>query len=359
MTNIDIDPLETVTTKKAVSVVTSKNDKAVTFDNSEHVEKVKTDNVVRFEKTDITDLANRFNLDLAVNKAMRMDRVAVNLSNSAQYMLAAGIDLLQLKDECQHGEYTEMLNERGIEERTARRAVQYTEFILSLPVVERNKMLTLPKSHVLALASADPEVVQDLLDSDDKELAALSVRQLRETIKSLDRKKTDMTTQMEAMELENQRLTALVKELRENRVKTAGNVPIIVQDFRLEAAALHKQAELALNGLAELCRQFDVNEELDGEWSPAVRRHLVGALMSLYGQISGALATYSAEDGEFSALSSVLDLMGEEEIVRCAQEYKTLTEEHRHEEALRSWEREMSRPQGKGRPKAKPVKGQE
>jgi hypothetical protein len=345
---IHIDPMQDMTvskkSKKAVDLVVL------------DAEKTKHDNVVVFDEADVRALGTTFNLDFDLPKDVRMDRVARHLSQSAQYMLAAGVDLLSLRGECAHGEYLAMLEERGIEARAAQRAIQYTQFLLTLSEHERERMLALPKSHVLTLASADPEVVEDLLGNPDQDLKLLSVRELRETIKDLSSRKTDMATQLEKSELEIDRLQKVVKDLRESRVKTGGDVPIPVQDFRLECAALHKKADLAVDDMSDLMLRF-LSFESDGEWNLPVARHLTSALTALHAKTGGILAQLRQSYEVSTGVPDVLDLLSPEEVLRCGQEYKTLIDEHNHEKTVREWEREMDRPKGAGRPKAKPVSG--
>lgn len=137
-------------------------------------EKIKTENVCGFDlSTKVSDFATKLGRDLSMSREGRADRAAQSLNNSAQYMLAAGVDLLALKSDCEHGEFTALLTARGLEERTAQSAMRYVRFLLSRDENEREKLLGLPKSHVLAIASADPEVIDDLLQNEDQELKDL------------------------------------------------------------------------------------------------------------------------------------------------------------------------------------------
>ncbi len=314
----------------------------------------KIDNVVKFEITDdLRSLAKRFGLNLSVSHQERIDRAAQNLNQSVQYMLAAGIDLLALRADCEHGEFVALLDDRGFEQRAAYRAIQYAEFLLSRSEAEREKLLVLPKSHVLAIAGADEEVIHDLLENGDIDLTELSVRQLRVTIKDLSERKTDIAVQLEKSELEVERLQQLVKDLREARVKTGGDVPVPVQDYRLECAALHKKADLSVDDMSDLLGKFLSDSDL-GDWNLAVARHLAASLAALHAKTGGLLAQLHRSFGPDSGAPDVADLFGPEETLRCAQEYKVLTDEHKHEETVRAWEREMDRPKGAGRPRAKP-----
>ena len=361
---IQINPLEPISKpkkKKAVVadevIVDDEKSNATTsalLDVSDAENSKRQTSAVLHTTGELEELALLVGADCSGSKDTRFDRVAFYINMSMHHILAAGINLIALKEGCEHGEFTAALSERGISDRTARAAMQQVRFVLSVPDTDREKLLSIPKSHVLALASADPEVVEDLLDDDDIDLKALSVRELRQRIKESDRRKTDIATQLEKAELELDEKDRIIKDLREKRVKTGGDVPVEVQDTRLEIAALAKKAELSMQDIGVL-----VDKMLDGEydlstWREAVERHMVSALASLH-ILSGNLLSSISQDITISTGNpGTLDILSPEEVLRCAQEYKTLTDEHRHEKTLREWERELERPRGKGRPKNKP-----
>lgn len=362
---IEINPLEPVAApkkRKGAPVVIADelvgDSGAANFPALGNVDaEIKCDNVVTFEITDeVQSLAQRFGLNLHDSHEVRIERAAQNMNRSVQYLLAAGIDLLALRADCEHGVFSELLEERGFERRSAYRAIQYAQFLLSQPEPEREKLLSYPKSHVLALASADPEVVEDLLDDDDIDLKALSVRELRQTIKELDRKKTDLAVQVETLELEKKQQDDIIKTLREDRVKTGGDVPFEVQDIRLEMAALHKKAELAIQDLGLIHDKLleGAINDLPAEWRLSVEKHMTASVASLHIMTSNLLSTMSPDLHIAEGEPCTFDIFSPSEALRCAQEYKTLIEEHRHEKTLREWDREQARPRGPGRPKNRP-----
>lgn len=317
--------------------------------------------VAKFEVTPaVSEFAAQFGLDLTLPQAARMDRAAQNLSRSVHYMLASGLDLLSIRSECEHGEFMDLLESRGYGKDMAHRAITYAQFVVSLPEAERTKILELPKYKVLELAKADPEVLQDLFENDEKfeELAALSVRDMRLAIRTANAKVSDLTTQNETLERERDRLKDELRQLREGRVKTGGPVPIVVQDIRLECAALHKKASMSLEDIGRLATEHLANGAADNaEWNVPVARHLYAALASLQAMACGLMS--QLRDGYGAALDgdkSVLDTFSPEEATRCALEYQVLISEHDHEKRAREWEREMERPRSVGRPKKQPGK---
>jgi len=235
----------------------------------------------------------------------------------------------------------------------------YARFASSLPDAERAKVLALPKSKVLELAQADPEVLQQLFDDDDKfdDLADLSVRGLRLKIRELQAKNADLAVERETAQTELEMVQTRLRELQDGRVKTGGTVPPDVQDFRLESAALAKKAELAIDDLERQFRE-QFNRASDDEWNTPLARHLYGSV-ALVIHRAAALASQLEKSFGIEAVSgghTSIDYLSPPEVLQCAREFKELTAEHEHEKTLRAWEREMDRPKGRGRPKTKPAK---
>lgn len=320
-------------------------------------------NVAKIENLNqLTDVALRFGLDLAVPQADRVVRAAQNLARSAHYMVAAGVDLLSLQAECQHGEFIALLDERGFGKDAAYRAMSYAQFILSRPAKERDQLLSVHKSKVLTLAQADPEVIEELVgeESGIEEVKDLSVRALRQRIRELEAKKVDLATRNESLNEEKDHLASQLRDLRESRVNTTDPVPAVVRDIRLECAELQKKALLSVESIGQL-----VTEHLDSrsieiaDWDTPIARHLYAALLSLHATAGGLLSQLRESHGaaiDGDGERTALDNFGPDEVKRCAQVYRDLIREHDHEKELREWEREQALPRGKGRPKKKPAK---
>lgn len=305
-------------------------------------------------------LANSLGVSVTGNQADRISS-AVDKTNSAlRLVVEAGLALLSVRAECEHGRFLEMLTDRGMPPQRAYEAMTYAKFAAGLSDGDRDRVLALHKTKVLELAKADPEVLQDLFEDDAKfdELTALSVRDLRVALRDANAKKTDLATRNEALERERDRLQEELRVLREGRVKTGGDVPAVVQDIRLECAALHKKALLAVEDIGRLGGEFLANGlPDDSEWHTPAIRHLYGSLTSLHAIIGGQIADLhrgfgALMDGE----TSVLDTFSPDEATRCALEYRALILEHEHEAKAREWGREMERPRGPGRPRKAPTK---
>ncbi|MCG5260401.1 hypothetical protein [Cupriavidus gilardii] len=304
-------------------------------------------------------LAADLGIDVSVSINARMVRAIERTNHALRMVVEAGLELLSIRAECEHGEFLAALDAAGMPNQRAYEAMTYAKFAASLPAEERAKVLELPKTKVLALAKADPGVLEDLFADDEafSDIASLSVRDLRQRIRTLEAAKTDLATKTETLERERDRLREDLRVAREGRVKTGGAVPILVQDIRLECAALHKKALISVEDIGRLASEHLANGlSENAEWNVPVARHVHAALASLYATVGGLMAQMEQTYGpELAGDATVLDTFSPEEATRCALEYRALIAEHEHEKKAREWEREMERPRGVGRPKKRPV----
>lgn len=317
-------------------------------------------NVEKFELNDTAlALAARFGLNLADAKDTRLDRAAQNMNRSMHCMIAAGLDLASLQADCEHGEFLALIEERGFEKNGAYRAINYTQFLLSRSEDERERLLSMPKSKVLALASADAAVIDDLLaEGEGGDLDALSVRELRQRIRDLQAETTDLSVQVGTAQAERD---GAVKKLnkRSQRDDDEG-VPVVVADIRAEFAALVKKAELAITSMHPVGVETYLlrGHEQAGDWVDPTLRLALSGLLSLRELIDGGIKGFTEAMGEtakrLASQPDALAFLDESEIKTVAAEWATLTALHSHEEALRKHERDQAKPKGKGRPAKAP-----
>ncbi|MES1977530.1 MAG: hypothetical protein V4451_05805 [Pseudomonadota bacterium] len=321
----------------------------------------KVSNVAKFEVTEAAlTLAARFGLNLSDAKDIRVDRAAQNMNRSLHCMVAAGLDLASLQADCEHGEFLTLIEERGFEQSGAYRAISYTNFLLSRSEDERERLLEMPKSKVLALASADSAVIDDLLaEGEDGDLATLSVRELRNRIKELEANNTDLSVQVGKTEAE--RDGALKKLKRRQRDEEDGEgVPVVVADIRLEIAALVKKAELSVQSMHPVAVEaYNLRgDEKAHDWADPTLRFALAGLVALREQIDGGIKGLTDALGDkakrLAGQPDALAFLDESEIKAVAGEWATLTATHTHEEALRKHERDQAKPKGRGRPAAAP-----
>ncbi|WP_198086627.1 hypothetical protein [Variovorax sp. E3] len=322
---------------------------------------VESDNVVGFEISDnVVAFAADLGVDLTGSLEERADHAAQHMNRSQRHMLAAGLYLASMKADCEHGEFTALIEARGFEERSAQRAMQYTQFVLSRPEDERRRLLETPSSKVLALASADPEVIEDLLKGgEDSDLNTLSVRELRLRIRELEAAQTDAAVQFDTVVAERD---GLAKKLKK-RVRDAEDhegTPVVIADIRAELAALTKKGELSIDSMHPVLVELAAlgGNELAGDWvKPSVRLAMSG-LVALRLQIDGVIKSCADMLGDkITALSSqpdALAFLDQDEVKAVAEEWARLTSTHGHEAELRKHERKQAQPRGKGRPEAPP-----
>lgn len=309
----------------------------------------------RFEITaDVTTWAAGLGIELGGTLDDRADRAAEHMNRSQRHMLASGLLLASIKDACEHGEFTALIAERGFEERSAQRAMQYAEFVFSRPESERELLIGLPKSKVLALAGADAEVIEAVLSGDGADsIDTLSVRALQDRIRELEANAVDASVALEKTETEARAL----RDKLTRRADRADKVPHVVADLRAEIAENTKAAELAIGSFHGLGMDL-VNLGAAGahDWKDGTLRLAVAGLIALRLQVEGLLQSYLRElpPGD-DAAPTVSSSFTPQEAAEAAERFATLVGAHEGSKQLREWEREQARPQGRGRPKAKPV----
>ncbi|MFI5447734.1 hypothetical protein [Polaromonas sp. UC242_47] len=292
--------------------------------------------------------------------ADRITRAVVSYNMAARLAVESGYLLLSVKGELEHGDFTAALEETGLSSQRASELMRMAKFATSLPDAQRADMLSMPKSKVLMLASADPAVIEDLLsDEEAGDLDALSVRELRQRISDLKAQATDLSVQVETAEAERDGALKKLKK-RNQRDEDDQGVPLVIADIRAEMASLVKKAELAVTSM------YPVGVEavtLSGhaeasEWvKPTLRLGLSG-LMAVRELIDGSIKSYVEAMGEqaerLASKPDALAFLDESEIKGVAEDWTQLTALHSHEEALRKHERDQAKPKGKGRPAKAP-----
>lgn len=291
--------------------------------------------------------------------ADRITRAVMAYNQAARMAVEAGYLLLSVKSETDHGQFDEGVRSLGLSPRRAQELMQTAKFITSLPDAQRAEMLALPKSKVLALAGADPEVIEQMLeDGDLSDLDDMSVRGLRQRIRELEAGTTDLAVQRDKAEAERK---AMEKKMRRAaRDEEEAVVPLVVADARAELAALIKKAELAITSLHPVGVEVVglVAHEEAVEWvKPTLRLGLSG-LLAVRELVDGSIKSFVQALGEdakrLHSRPDSLAFLDDSEVKAVAEEWAGLTALHQHEAALREHERGQVRPKGKGRPTKAP-----
>ena len=290
----------------------------------------------------------------------RITRAVVAYNMAARLAVEAGYLLLSVKAETEDGQFTAAVEAMGLTRYRAAELMRMAKFTTALPQAQRADMLTLPKSKVLALASADPAVIEQMLeDGDLADLDDMSVRGLRQRIRTLEACATDIGVERDTALAE---LQAANKKLKRGaRDEDDYGVPVVVADMRAEMAALIKKAELAITSLhpvgVEIVKLSGHDEA--AEWvEPSLRLGLSG-LLAVRELIDGSIKSFAQGMGEqvkrLQSGPDALAFLDATEVKAVAEEWARLTATHQHEAALREHERAQAKPRGKGRPAAAPV----
>lgn len=295
-------------------------------------------------------MARQMGINLEASADVRTEQ-AVFAQNVATYnLIQAGLLLSSVKAEMQPEDFEVLIEARGLTKRRAYELMQGASFCARLPEGARDEVLHLQKSKVLAMASADPEVVKAMLDDEDVDVSAMSVRALRERIRDLEGAVADRDVRLETAEAE---ATAAKKAAKKQR---GGDVPIAIFDIRAEAVAQVERSRLAVEEVQALGRDLINLVGVDGvyQWvDPTVRLAATG-LIALQVQIAGVLKQFADAFDLQDTSPAPMSYLTPEEVEEAAKRFADLIALHQHEKALRDWERQQERPRGKGRPAAKP-----
>lgn len=319
---------------------------------------VRTSGHLEFTESDANAAAS-LGVIIGGSTADRITRAVTAYNQAARLAVEAGYLLLSVKAEVDHGQFDGGIAALGLTRQRASELMQMAKFTTSLPDSQRAEMLALPKSKVLALASADPEVIQQMLeDGDVSDLDDMSVRGLRQRIRELEANSTDLVVQREKAEAD---LKAMEKKVRRAaRDEEDMVVPLVVADVRAELAALIKKAELAVTSLHPIGVEVVglVSHADAAEWvEPTLRLGLSG-LLAVRELVDGSIKSFAEAMGDnakrLRSQPDTLSFLDASEIKSVAEEWARLTAVHQHEAALREHERAQAKPRGKGRPAKAP-----
>ncbi len=325
------------------------------------LEKVRTSGLLDFTEGDAA-AAGSLGIVMSGSLEERIGRAIYAFNSATRYAVEAGYLLLSVKKDVVHGEFEPGIEALGLTKQRAFELMRMAKFATALPADRRAEMLMLPKSKVLALAGADAAVIEDLLNAadGDADLNALSVRELRQRIRELEAKNTDLAVSRDTIEAERDGLAKQLRKRRRDAEDQEGGVPVVVADIRAEGADLLKKAELAVASLHPLGAEIAaLGAHSEGvSWAQPTFRLVLSGLVALRMQIDGAIQRYvdSIDDavGNLVQPPEALAFLDEAEVKALAEEWAKLTSLHSHEAALRTHERDAARPKGKGRPKAAP-----
>lgn len=301
---------------------------------------------------DAADAAAAAQLGLVMEGAIenRLARAAMAYNQAARLTVEAGYLLLSIKTNLPRGEFEDRVESLGLSSQRASELMRMAKFVTSLPETQRLDMLTLPKTKVLALASADAEVIEELLEVGSDEIDGLSVRELRQRIRELEANLTDTNTQRDTAEAN---LEAVEQKLKRGLQPRADQMPHAVADLRAEITALAKKAELAIESFTGIANDLmPLIGSASHLWADGTLRLANAALASVRSQLEGAQRYLASALPEGEAENLIYTYLTQQEAAEVVEHYATLVSTHSHEKAYRAQQREAGRPKGRGRPKA-------
>ncbi|WP_419147544.1 hypothetical protein [Pseudoalteromonas 'SMAR'] len=223
-----------------------------------------------------------------------MDR-ATFLANR-QFCDAAemGFILLHVKNQVKHGEFANMLDDRGIHRRTATRVMAVAKMLKQLPKSKMDKLsiLNMNQHQLSELTKVPIETLKELDDEDYEVLAETSGSAIKQQVAELLDKKAELEDSLahSINELEHERLRKVPT--------TRFDMPVFISELRKDAIVhtelLNEALQQAQAGVTQLCelRTLDLPARI------AAAQVVHHAYASIYTQIGSLLSQLHMEFGE-------------------------------------------------------------
>jgi hypothetical protein len=155
--------------------------------------------------------ADQANIVLSGSPRDLIHRAAEGMRDMSRLWLATGYALLKARSETENGQFKKYLQAVNIPEQRAYEAIAAANLYTRSTPEQRVQLFSLGKSQATLLATAEPEVVEELLSDKEIHLDGVSVRQLRERIRNLE---SAVETEQRKVEAEKQRTKAVESRLR-------------------------------------------------------------------------------------------------------------------------------------------------
>jgi hypothetical protein len=303
--------------------------------------------------------ASQLGIDLGASIEACMTRAAAAANEAALRAVEAGYLLMRVKDGVGHGGFEEALEGIGMSRQRASEFMRMARFTSLLPEDKRASIVSIGRSKVLALAGADKQVIDLIVDEGVEAVDALTVRELRDRIRELEANQVDMQAAKDAAEAERD---VAQKKLAKGQAPRQDHVPTVFADLRAEMAALKQKASASLSSIRSLGVDLAGLGSVEGasDWIDPTASLCLAGLIDIHLQVRTLITTFM-DSFELRAVNLVVDDnldpvwgLSPQELTDVAKQWSALMQEHDYEKALREWEREQARPRGKGRPSAKP-----
>lgn len=307
---------------------------------------IQSDNVVTF------DLDTALSIPAGASQDELLELGVQAFNHSGMWMVRAGRCFMRFRDVAKNSEYLPLLEKRGIHRQHVFRAIKLAEFVSALPPAEAKRMLRAPYTKVLQLAQADPEVVEDLVESGElDDLTNLSVRQLRLKIKKLESVQQESTRKLQTLELEKRDLQLRVNNRHAHAFPPHCAIP------RAEAGVQTAQIDACLDSLESVAETWLLGRaDSNTKDYHHYRRLAAGTFYHcLRAEVARASALLTRIHEAFGDdITGAIDdnggfLFTAEEVETFVRDRALILEMHKHEQKLRELARENSRPGKRGR----------
>lgn len=296
-------------------------------------------------------LAAYLGVDISASPNVRTEQAVYAYNTATRNLVEAGLLLSSVKRDMGQEVFNALIEERGLPKQRAYELMSGAAFAARLPADQREQIMAMPKMKVLALASADPEVVQQMLADGDVDVNTLSVKAMRERIRSLEAAVADRDVQLETADAKAE---AAIKA--NAKKKPGGDMPTVVEDMRQEVAASVHLAELALGDMESQARELTMLVGIEGvyQWVGPTARMQVAGLINLRVKVDGLIQQLIKAHDMVDIKPEAMSYLVPSEVEAVALKWADLVAINDHQKALREWERKQARPRAKGRPEAKP-----
>ncbi|WP_180131936.1 hypothetical protein [Rhodoferax sp. BLA1] len=276
----------------------------------------------------------------------RITRAVQAHNMAARLAVEAGYLLLGIKAESAHGEFERGIEAMGLSRQRAAELMTTAKFVTSLPAAQRAELLMLPKTKVLALASADPEVLIDLLDMPDADLCNLSVRALRARIKELEEEAGKRTKRLEA-ELEHR--DAVIQKLKKKDVQR--DFDPLTHMVRDECLAYQAGVEINLQSLSALFDEVVADDPQAPEWTLRLEQ-IWFATHAAAARVTALLdKVRTTMPRQMPQQAATPNMLTPDEVMHWTLEWETMVSQAKVSAATRADLRAQEGPRGVGRPK--------
>jgi hypothetical protein len=130
--------------------------------------------------------ANDFGITLAGSCEDGVIRAAQLRNMGARLWLESGYWLMWAKAETDHGKFSEHCEKHGFSPRMAQELMSAARLYTKADEKQREQMLALGQTKTALLAHADPEVIDAILEDEDVNVSALTLRDLRRCLKEAE-----------------------------------------------------------------------------------------------------------------------------------------------------------------------------